>query len=236
VDNDGTVRNLVLPKESKLTATFEKDLLGGVVVIRGDAQAVSLDDANKRVTKAATFQAVPYSTWDNRKPGSMIVWLAEQPEVVELPADLGVLSKGVRIRASHVNPTDTLVALNDESVPKDSNDHSIPRMSWWDHKGSTEWVSYRFSKTRPVSECAVYWFDDTGVGRCRVPAEWRLLWLDGNDWKPVKLTGESAYATALDKWNKITFEAVTTREVKLEVKLKKDFSGGILKWTVPEPK
>ena len=40
VDNDGKVRNLCLPKDAELTATFEKDLLRGVVVIRGEALAV----------------------------------------------------------------------------------------------------------------------------------------------------------------------------------------------------
>ena len=39
VDNDGKVRNLSLPKDAELTATFEKDLLRGVVVIRGEALA-----------------------------------------------------------------------------------------------------------------------------------------------------------------------------------------------------
>jgi hypothetical protein len=59
-----------------------------------------------------------------------------------------------------------------------------------------------------------------------------LLWRDGDEWKLVKLTGESKYGTALDQFNKVTFEAVTTRELKVEVKLKPGFSGGILKWTV----
>jgi len=235
VDNNGAVRNLVLAKEAKLTATFEKDLLGGVVVLRGEAQAVALDDRDKRIARTVKFQAVPYSTWDNRKPGPMVVWLAEQPGLAELPGDQGVLSRGVRLRASHVNPSDTLLALNDGQAPKNSNDRSIPRMTWWDHKGSTEWVSFQYAKARPVSECAVYWFDDTGSGQCRVPAEWRLLWRDGTDWKPVKLTGASSYGTARDAFNKTTFETVTTRELKLEVKLRKDFSGGILQWTVPEP-
>ena len=38
VDNNGQVRNLVLPKDAKLTTSFEKDLLGGVVVIKGEAR------------------------------------------------------------------------------------------------------------------------------------------------------------------------------------------------------
>jgi DUF1680 family protein len=83
VDNGGHVRDLVLPKDAKLTAEFKKDLLGGVMVIRGEALQVSRDETGKLVTKPVTFQAVPYSTWDNRSPGEMVVWLPETAELAE---------------------------------------------------------------------------------------------------------------------------------------------------------
>jgi hypothetical protein len=162
----------------------------------------------------------------------MVVWLPEKVELGEIPGEDGVVSGGVRIRASHVNPTDTLTALNDGKLPKSSGDHGIPRMTWWDHRGTIEWVSYRFPKARKLSSAAVYWFDDTGRGACRVPASWRLLWRDGKTWKPCKLTGKSKYGTTLNQFNKVTFEPVTTGELKLEVKLKPGFSGGILEWQV----
>jgi hypothetical protein len=233
VDNDGHVRNLCLPKDANLTASFEKDRLGGVVVVRGQAQAV-LGKDEKRLVKQQTFEAVPYAMWDNRQPGEMVVWLPETPALAEIPGDDGVVSNGIRIRASHCWANDTLTALNDGQLPKSSGDHSIPRMTWWDHRGSTEWVSYRFPKPRKVSATSVYWFDDTGRGSCRVPAEWRLLWLDGSDWKPVRLTGGTMYSTTLDTFNSVTFEPIATRELKLEVKLKPDFSGGILEWKMNE--
>src|SRR5262249_28944945 len=207
-----------------------------VVVVRGEALAVTRDKQEKRVTRPVKFRAVPYATWDNRAPGPMVVWLPEEPSLAEIPGEDGVVSGGVRIRASHVNPTDTLAALNDGLLPKASNDHSIARMTWWDHKGTTEWVSYRFPKPRSLTGAAVYWFDDTGRGACRVPASWRLLWRDGTSWKPVKLTGKSTYQTGLDRLNRVTFEPVKTSELKLEVKLKPGFSGGILEWSVSESK
>jgi DUF1680 family protein len=231
-DNHGQVRNLSLPRENKLTAEFVKDLLGGVAVVRGEALSVSRNDDEKLVTRLVSFQEVPYCTWDNRQPGQMVVWLPESPELAELPGEDGVQSNGILVRASHVYSGDTLTALNDGLLPKTSGDHSIPRMTWWDRKGSTEWVSYRFPKPRQFSTAAVYWFDDTGRGGCRVPAEWKLLWLDGNEWKPVRLTDGSTYGTALDQFNKVSFGPVTTRELKLEVKLKAGFSGGILEWQV----
>jgi DUF1680 family protein len=238
VDNDGKVRNLALPKEAKLSAAFDKELLGGVVVVKGEALAVTgLDDDGKPKTEAAKFQAVPYSVWDNRKPGPMVVWLPEKPESAEIPGQEGAVTvNGVRVRASHCNPTDTLEHLMDDGSPKSSIDHDIPRMTWWDHKGTQEWISYHFARPRTLDGASVYWFDDTGRGQCRLPAEWRLLYRDGDEWKPVKLAGGAEYGVAPDKLNTVAFEAVKTSEIKLEVKLKPGFSGGVLRWTVSGPK
>lgn len=231
IDNNGRVRNLCLPKQAKVSARFDKDLLGGVTVIDGEALAVSRM-GEKLATKPVAFRAVPYFAWDNRDPGQMIVWIAEEPERAELPGEDGILVNGIRIRASHLNSTDTLETVNDGETPKSSHEQGMRRMTWWDHRSSVEWLSYGTTKPRKLSAVEVYWFDDTGSGACRVPAEWRLLWLDGNEWKPVKLLKGEPYGTALDKFNKVSFEPVTTREIRLEAKLKEGYSGGVLKWRV----
>jgi DUF1680 family protein len=83
-DNLGHVRNRCLPPDARLTASFEKDLLGGVVVLRGEALEVSRNAEGKRVTRPVPFQAVPYCVWDNRQPGEMIVWIPERPELAEV--------------------------------------------------------------------------------------------------------------------------------------------------------
>ena len=130
--------------------------------------------------------------------------------------------------ASHCFAGDTVHALNDGLLPKNSNDHSIPRFTWWDHRGTEEWITYRFDAPRTVSACELYWFDDTGVGQCRVPASWSLFYKEGDDWKPVAGAGD--YGCAPDTFSKVTFAPVTTTELKIAVKLKPDFSGGILEW------
>ena len=137
-----------------------------------------------------------------------------------------------RASASHCHVSDSVGAMYDGLLPKSSNDHSIPRMTWWAHRGSKEWVAYRLQKPATVSEADVYWYDDTGRGQCRVPASWRLLYREGKAWKEVKLTGGAKYGTAKDAFNKIAFEPVTAAEFRLEVQLQRDVSGGILEWRV----
>ncbi|MCS6975953.1 MAG: glycoside hydrolase family 127 protein [Gemmatales bacterium] len=232
VDNGGQVRNLVLPRDAELTARKEPDLLGGVVVLEGTAQAVRRKDDGSLAASSVNFVAIPYYTWANRGPSPMVVWIPEKIELAELPGEDGVLSNGVIVRASHCWVNDTVTALNDGRLPKSSGDHDIPRMTWWDRQGTVEWVAYRFPSSRKVQKCRVYWFDDTGRGACRVPASWRLLYLDGKDWKEVSLRPGSTYGTALDRFNEIVFEPVMTRELRLEVRLKPGFSGGILEWIV----
>jgi hypothetical protein len=133
-------------------------------------------------------------------------------------------------RASHVH--DDPFALDDGIVPKNSIDLSVPRFTFWDHCGSVEWVQYDFPQRRNVSRSGVYWFDDTGVGRCRVPKSWRLLWLDGVTWREV--AKPSAYSVERDRMNEVAFTPVATRSLRLEVTLQPEFSGGMFEWTVGE--
>ncbi len=132
--------------------------------------------------------------------------------------------------ASHCWRGDTPAALADGILPADSSDHSIPRMTWWDHKGTTEWVQADFHAPRVLSSVQVYWFDDTGSGACRVPASWRLYYREGNRWIPVR--NPSGFGTGKDKFNKTTFTPVRTTALRLEVRLRPGFSGGILEWRI----
>jgi len=132
--------------------------------------------------------------------------------------------------ASHCFSGDTVEALGDGLTPGSSHDDTIPRLTWWDHRGTTEWVQYDFDQAKKVSSVEVYWFDDTGVGQCRIPKSWRLLYRTAAGWKPVP--NASSQPPTKDAWNRMTFSPVGTSALRLEVELQPDFSGGILEWRV----
>ncbi|MGB7325263.1 MAG: beta-L-arabinofuranosidase domain-containing protein [Rubripirellula sp.] len=136
-----------------------------------------------------------------------------------------------RITASHTNAGDSLAAIDDTLEPRNSGDHDIPRMTWWDHKGTTEWVQYEFAEQKIVSDVAVYWFDDTGRGECRIPQSWKVLYRDGDQWKPVS-GSPTVSAVKKDRWDKRSFDPVTTTAMRIEVQLRPDVSGGILEWKI----
>ena len=133
--------------------------------------------------------------------------------------------------ASHCNETDTVEAMKDDVAPANSNDQGVGRFTWWDHKGTAEWVQYEFPATRKVSGVEVYWFDDRATGGgCALPASWRLLYREGGDWRPVP--NAQADAIAKDRFNALRFDPVQTKALRLEVQLQPNLSGGILEWRV----
>ena len=86
VDNGGIGLDRVTLDPAQVadfTVEYRPDLLGGVAVLRGPAQAITEDGWDDHTlyrrnapsgTTAMEVVAVPYATWDNREPGEMRVW------------------------------------------------------------------------------------------------------------------------------------------------------------------
>ena len=220
VDHGGRVRHLALLPGSALKAEHREDLLGGVTVITTRSAAKP---------QALPIVAVPFCLWDNRGPGPMIVWIPEDPALAE-PVPQPTIASRARVSASHCFASDTVAALNDQVEPPNSHSLKIPRMTWWNHLGTKEWVQYDFARPQEVSRVEVYWFDDRRTGRCHVPASWQLLWRDADRWRPVEAA--SAYPTQRDRYNRVTFKPVRTTALRIAVQLRKKCSGGILEWRV----
>jgi DUF1680 family protein len=233
----GHVRNLMLPASApdsakdgaKLIAEFKPDLLNGVTVIKGKAFALGYDAEGKVTRTEQDFTAIPYYAWANRGRGEMIVWLPNNESSVKLPPPPTIASRS-KVSASENQNPNLIVAINDQSEPRSSRDNSDIYFHWWPKKGTMEWVEYAFEKPSTISETEVYWYDDTGRGECRTPASWRLLYKDGQTWKPVE-TAE-IYGVEKDRFNKLTFKPVATTGLRLEVTMQQKWSAGIQEWKV----
>ncbi|HEY3383706.1 MAG TPA: glycoside hydrolase family 127 protein [Vicinamibacterales bacterium] len=224
---DGHVRNLVLPDAATLRAEFRPQLLNGVMVIAGRAVGLSKDAQGKVVSADRPFTAIPYYAWANRGRGEMMVWIPRVESVARptpwpTPATTSTVTTSGKSRKN-------ARMINDGEEPASSNDPAS-YFDWWPTKGATEWVEYAFPKTATVSEADVYWFDDTGAGGVRVPASWRLLYRDGDQWRPVEAL--DPYGLAKDRYNKIRFKPVTSSGLRLELTMQPDWSAGIQEWKV----
>lgn len=226
---NGKVRNIVLPDNARLTSEFRADLLRGVQVIKGRANGLAYD-AKGTVTKAEQdFTAIPYPTWANRGRGQMIVWLATRDDVAR-PTPWPTVATASKVTSSQSRRY--AGAINDGEDPRPSDDTSS-YFDWWPRRGTTEWVEYAFQKPSTISQMEIYWFDDTGHGQVRVPASWRVLYKDGDAWKPLQT--KEPYSVAKDRFNAVTFAPVTTGGVRLEVTMQPDFSAGIQEWKIRSP-
>jgi DUF1680 family protein len=81
--NGVKISNVLIPADLKLTARYDRRLLGGVVVLEGNV--LIRTEANWQGKLYRDFQAmepqpvavkfIPYSVWQNRGPSEMSVWL-----------------------------------------------------------------------------------------------------------------------------------------------------------------
>jgi DUF1680 family protein len=76
-DNDGRTSNLLLP--DVLQPEMRKDLLNGVVVLKGQGRSINVDTQQQQVgTVSKQVTLIPYYAWANRGEGEMNVWFPEK--------------------------------------------------------------------------------------------------------------------------------------------------------------
>ena len=234
---DGKVFNKYILNASEITAAYDANLLNGVVTLSGDAKEVQPDGTIKDVK----FRAIPYSTWNNRSPQQMEIWVANTPSMVVATPQPTIASKAqtfsnrgpIQNDAPETAPTDSWAGgVNDQWEPKRSSDTSKPYHYWWLKQGTTEAISYQFDQEYEVSNVQVYWLDfDHYDGNFRTPESWTLYYKDANgEWQEV--ADHSPYTVRKDCYNSVDFAPVKTTGLKILAKLQQGNSGGVLEWKV----
>lgn len=81
-DLGSQVHRLLIPDDTAFKASFKPKMLGGISVVTGKGKLIDGSDWKSKIyrdkapkTRTITFTAIPYFAWDNRKPGSMAIWL-----------------------------------------------------------------------------------------------------------------------------------------------------------------
>ena len=233
---DSVVFNKFIPADAKIGATFDANLLKGVMVLSGTAKEVAKDGSIKDVP----FKAVPYSTWNNRGAGQMEVWVADSKDRAVPTPEPTIASKAktfnIQAPIQKDAPESASIetpawGVNDQWEPKRSSDISKPYFYWWLKRGSLETLAYEFDQPYTVSNVQVYWLDfDHYDGNYRVPASWKLYYKDGNSWEEVEALNE--YGVKKDCYNSLDFKPVKTTGLKIAAQLQKGESGGIIEWKV----
>jgi len=233
---DKHIFNKYIPENAKMDYIYKKDMLNGVIILKGTAKEVSLNGEEKDVP----FTAIPYSTWNNRGTDEMAVWIPSSAQYTHPTPIPTIASKAqtVVVKAPIQNDAPESASteewawgVNDQWEPKSSSDISKPYHYWWLKEGTPETLAYEFEKEETVSNVEVYWLDiDQYDGNFRVPESWKLYYKDGENWKEVE--SKAPYTTKKDCYNSLNFTPVKTKGLKIVAKLQNGESGGVLEWKV----
>jgi hypothetical protein len=226
-NSDKKVLNLIIPDNAQVKATYDPSFFNGMYVLEANGKTAMRASETEVKTKDVSVRLIPYFSWAHRGPGEMMVWIPREAAAAR-PLPAPTIASTSELTASL--KTRTLMALNDQMEPKNSNDQSIIFYHWWPMKDTVQWVQYDFKKAETISSSKVYWFDDGPFGGCRIPATWRLLYKKGDEWIAVKTKKD--YEVFKDKYSEVSFEPVNTTAIRLEVTLSKEHSSGIMEWSV----
>ncbi|WP_051450505.1 NEW3 domain-containing protein [Actinospica robiniae] len=171
-----------------------------------------------------------YSAPDNASgSASAEQWvIAQKP--LPLPAGTTNLALTATASASYTSGWTTVSAINNGVYPIQSSDDGNLTPYWgdWPQTG-THWVELDWAAPITTDSAEVYWADDGGG--LRVPSSWTVQAWDGSNW--VNVTSQSGQPTALNTFNDITFDQVTTSKLRISMQSTGTASVGVIQWAVP---
>jgi hypothetical protein len=230
---------LVLPDGAALQVEHRQDLPGEPVVITADAKVAFEPRWGAPVqARPQAMVAVPYFMWANRGDGYMDVWLARSaPAATPLPARTAGAEAQVSVSVGR--PARQRAALTDRRSGPTSAFRPTPRLSWPAGTKGTQWIQYEWPEPRELSRTAVYWAVDQRRQvywgerirgeNLQLPRSWRILYMDGESWRPV--ASASGFPCHPDQDNEVRFNPVNTRAVRLEMEFA-DQPCGIQEWLI----
>ncbi len=256
-DNEVPVDRIILAKDPEFNVEMRTNFISGdkdnSATKNSPMRTVAVISCKD--IKGRKLTAVPYYSWDNRKAGKMNVWVSQagydpksdtnwtetggrtilykrlDPQTLK---DNKIYAAPQKIfSASFDQDASSTFDGSDPAVkPNGSADQRTPRATFWNRLGSSEWFEYDYSQPMKISECTVYWFDDTGKGSCRVPQSWKIVYQEkeGAPWKEAQ--AKDPYSVDRNREISVRFEPVNAVRIRLNIQLQPKFSGGILKWNV----
>jgi hypothetical protein len=111
---------------------------------------------------------------------------------------------------SFTSSWESCAAINDGIDPPSSNDTVNPRWGTWPETGQ-QWAELTWSEPVTLDSADVYFFDDDqGIAQ---PASWTLQHWNGSSYVDVGNPG--GYPTAINQYNHVTFDEVSTTRLRV---------------------
>jgi len=167
---------------------------------------------------------VPYFAWNHRGAGELQTWFATSEDVGMKPV------RGALVKASYCFFSDSVEAVWDGLLPASSHDLKPPRLTFWKHFGTEEWVQVKMPAAQTFSGVDVYWFDDFtfNKGGCALPESWSVQ-VRANAQAPWVDVEGATYQTKLDGFSPARFaKPVTAQEFRVKLRCRPKCAAGIV--------
>ncbi len=240
--------NIVIPRDAKLKATYNKDLLKGVVEITGEAKYSLYGEL-----LPIKIQAVPYYAWNNRgddgvyvpgeaepKNGSsgMLIWtMADRAIVGEKAASADDAAPKAKISADYTYGGARIEGVHDPSFEPSSSSlgDGFGWSNWAVARDDTpHWLMYEWDEEITTKQMQVYWYDNYWN---RIPGSLKIQYQDANgDWKDAVMHQKYEEVVKVNEYNVIDIDEITTKAVRLYMTVNLEQEGtqsiGVYRWKV----
>lgn len=168
-------------------------------------------------TLSAAVQAHQGNTVTGTNLNNLVAYL-QQIGSEETSAPAPVVTTNLALTAtlatSYVTSTEKLSAVNNNIIPANSADKTGGAYGNYRgtlYYGATNWVSFTWSAAKKVSSFEIYWWADGS--RIAAPTTATVQYWNGSSW--VNLT---SVGVALNKFNTVSFTAVSTTRIRVSMK------------------
>ena len=156
-------------------------------------------------------------------------WVIAQ-KALPLPPGATDLALSATASASYSSPWTTVSALNNGIYPIQSSDDNDLTPYWgdWPMTGP-QWIELDWTSSVTTNGTEIYWADDGGG--LLPPSSWVVQYWTGTAWADV--TSQSGEPTAINTFNQVTFDPVTTTKLRISLLGAGTASVGAIQWVVP---
>jgi hypothetical protein len=154
--------------------------------------------------------------------------IAQKP--LPLPPGATDLALSATASASYTSPWTTVSAINNGIYPIQSSDDNDLTPYWgdWPQVG-THWIELDWNSPITTNGTEIYWADDGGG--LLPPSSWVVQYWNGSAWADV--SNQSGEPTAINQFNQVSFDPVTTSKLRVTMQSNGTASVGVIQWVVP---
>ena len=89
--------------------------------------------------------------------------------------------------------------------------------NWQQDAGSAHYIQYNWDKEITTDTFQIYWYDDGGGTRVPKAVSFEYLDAGGTSWKPLEMVSDYNSITALNQYNSVSVEKVTTKGIRMNM-------------------